>query len=280
MSAATLSRSAKAISLVVALLLTGCEQRQTLYTGLSQTEANEMLSLLYASELQADKRATEDDAYTVSTPQASFSEAMALLQAHGLPGDDFESMGDVFAKESFVSSHIEERARLNFALSQELARTIADIDGVVRARVHLVLPERERLRRRAGPASASVYIRHRADVDLSRERSKIKSMVINGVENLPYRNVSIALFETRPPAHRVTDPSATSVRQRDPTALSVAAAATREPLVLMPLLASLLATLLLGLFAARRFPGGGRLISPGASDTDTPGGTGSRGVVS
>jgi type III secretion protein J len=49
-------------------------------------------------------------------------------------------MGKVFKREGFVSSPLEERARLVHAMSQEIANTINNIDGVVTARVHLVVP--------------------------------------------------------------------------------------------------------------------------------------------
>ena len=185
------------LALVACLALAGCRQ-ETLYVGLSQTEANEMLSLMYASGLEAEKLLETDGTYAVTTSRDAFPKAMTLLQANGLPREQFESMGKVFAKEGFVSSPLEERARLNFALSQEISRTLSSIDGVVMARVHLVMPERERLAENRRPASASVFVKHRPDVDLSDAVGKIKSIVINGVENLPYDNVTVAFFETRP----------------------------------------------------------------------------------
>ena len=186
------------LALLGCVALGGCAERETLYVGLTQTSANEMLSLMYAAGLPAEKLADKDGTYTVTTSRAAFPESMALLQSNGLPREQFESMGQVFRKEGFVSSTLEERARLNFALSQEIARTVSSIDGVVMARVHLVIPERERLSENHRPASASVFVKHRPDVDLSGAVGKIKSIVINGVEDLPYDNVTVAFFEGRP----------------------------------------------------------------------------------
>lgn len=186
------------------LVLAGCRQ-ETLYVDLTQTEANEMISLMYASGLPAEKLVDKDGSYSITTSREAFAPAMALLQANGLPHEQFESMGNVFKKEGFVSSSLEERARLNFALSQEISRTVSSIDGVIMARVHLVIPERERLKENRQPASASVFIKHRPEIDPSEATGKIKSLVINGVENLPYENVTVAFFEARP-----YEPSASS----------------------------------------------------------------------
>jgi type III secretion protein J len=180
--------------MLAVLTLAGCKQ-EALYVGLSQTEANEMLSLMYSYNLPAEKLVAKDGSYSITTVKKSFAPAMALLQANGLPREQFESMGEVFHKEGFVSSPLEERARLNFALSQEISRTISSINGVIMARVHLVIPEAPRLSKERRPASASVFVKHRSDVDLSNAVGKIKSIVINGVENLPYKNVTVAFFD-------------------------------------------------------------------------------------
>ena len=134
----------------------------------------------------------------MTTTKEAFSSAMMLLQAYGLPREKFDSLGDVFRKEGFVSSPLEERARLNHALSQEISHTVSSIDGVVMARVHLVVPERMQLDNVVKPSSASVFVKHRPDIDLQNHIGKIKAMVVNGVENLPVENVTVALFPTEP----------------------------------------------------------------------------------
>ncbi len=157
-----------------------------------------MVALMYAAGLPASKNSEKGNTFRVDTTKDAFASAMALLQSQGLPRVRYESLGDVFKKEGFVSSPLEERARLNHALSQEISHTISSIDGVVMARVHLAVPEREQLAEHTSPSSASVFVKHRPDVDLTGSVSKIKSMVVNGVENLPYENVTIALFPAKP----------------------------------------------------------------------------------
>lgn len=176
-------------------LLVGCGD-ETLYSKLSEREANEMVALLISSGLSASKGADKDDQYKVLIAKKSFAEAVDLLRINGFPKQTYNTLGEVFAKEGFVSSPLEERARLNFALSQEIANTISNVDGVLLARVHLAVPPKDDLSDEVAGASASVFIKHRADVDLSGSTGMIKNLVVNGIENLAYDDVTVAFFKS------------------------------------------------------------------------------------
>lgn len=181
------------LALIFCFLLTGCQQ-QVLYMDLTEQEANEIIALLYQSNLSASKIGEKGGKFRVDTSQSSFAQAVSILQQHGLPRERFDSIGEVFAKDGFVSSPLEERARLNYALSQEISRTISNIDGVLVARVHLAVPKRGYLSDSTTPSSASVFVKHRTDIDLGPSVGKIKSLVVTGFENLPYENVTVSLF--------------------------------------------------------------------------------------
>lgn len=183
-----------AVSICTVAFLFGCES-QELFSDLTETEANEIVAVLFSANLNANKSANKTGgSYTIYTDKSSFSEAVAVLRTRGLPRERFESVGDVFQKDGFVSSPLEERARLNYAMSQELARTISNIDGVILARVHLAVPKKAHLADTVEASSASVFVKHRADADLSSSVAKIKSLVVTGLENLPYDNVTVGLF--------------------------------------------------------------------------------------
>jgi len=79
-------------------------------------------------------------------------------------------------------------------MSQEISNTIANIDGVITARVHLVVPERNPLLDKPQPAAAAVFIKHRPERNLSGQISQIKALVVNSIEGLAYDNVTVALF--------------------------------------------------------------------------------------
>ena len=173
-------------------LLTACSD-QELYSQLSERQANEMVALLRGRGIEADKQSQEGH-FSITTSRNDFAEAMRLLNAQGYPRETFDTMGKVFKKEGFVSSPLEERARLQHAMSQEISNTIASIDGVVAARVHLVVPERNPLIDKPQPAAAAVFIKYRPDVDLTAQIPQIKALVVNSIEGLAYDNVTVALF--------------------------------------------------------------------------------------
>jgi type III secretion protein J len=152
-----------------------------------------MVAVLLAAGIKAEKQ-SQEGRFSISTPQDSFSAAVRALNAQGYPRETFDSMGKVFKREGFVSSPLEERARLSHAMSQEIANTIANIDGVITARVHLVMPENNPLIDKPQPSAAAVFIKHRPDRDLQSQVTQIKALVVNSIEGLSYGNVTVALF--------------------------------------------------------------------------------------
>lgn len=151
--------------LALVLALGGCKVE--LYTGISQKEGNEMLALLRSEGVSADKQADKDGTVRLLVEESDIAEAVEVLKRKGYPRENFSTLKDVFPKDGLISSPIEERARLNYAKAQEISHTLSEIDGVLVARVHVVLPEeRDGLGRKSSPASASVFIKHAADVQL------------------------------------------------------------------------------------------------------------------
>jgi type III secretion protein J len=128
---------------------------------------------------------------TVRVDDSRFGEAVRILNDNGLPKQDFVTLGKVFENNWMLSSPVRERIQLMFALGQELSRTVSEIDGVLSARVHLVLPENDPLRQQLVPSSASVFLRHPAQLRVSELVPQIKMLVANGVAGLSYDKVSV-----------------------------------------------------------------------------------------
>jgi type III secretion protein J len=192
MKASTPSRRLTAALAAALALLAGCSS-QELYSQLSERQANEMVAVLRSVGIDAEKR-SQEGRFSVLTSSGDFPDAVRALSAQGLPREQFDTMGTVFKREGFVSSPLEERARLVHALSQEISNTVASIDGVVSARVHLVVPERNPLSDKVQPAAAAVFIKHRPEKDFTGQVAQIKALVVNSIEGLPYDNVTVALF--------------------------------------------------------------------------------------
>ncbi|RXJ72273.1 EscJ/YscJ/HrcJ family type III secretion inner membrane ring protein [Veronia nyctiphanis] len=129
------------LTIVTMFVLTGCDESTQLHTGLSEREANEVLAELMASGIDTTKQMTKNGV-NVLVAKNDIAPAVRILRAVGLPRRDKVSMGEVFKKEGIISTPIEERARYIHAISQEIEHTLSQIDGVVLARVHVVLPQK------------------------------------------------------------------------------------------------------------------------------------------
>jgi len=183
---------AQLLLLLVMLLLSGCKTQ--LYAGLPEREANEVTGLLLEQGIRAEKTEGEEHSWRVMIDEDDFAQAVAVLRQAQFPAHANQGLGEVFKKDGLVSSPVEERARLIHALSQELGNTLSRIEGVLEARVHVMIPPPELLSERRRPASASVFIKHRQDVDLASQVPQIKALVLHAVEDARYETVSVALF--------------------------------------------------------------------------------------
>ncbi|MEW6706083.1 MAG: type III secretion system inner membrane ring lipoprotein SctJ [Pseudomonadota bacterium] len=182
-------------ALALALLLAGCKVE--LYSGLTEQEANEMLATLSAEHIQARKERLDNNEWQVQTEEDQLGRALAVLRAQGLPKARTITMGDVFQKQGLVSTPSEERMRYIFAVSQELSQTLRGVDGVVDARVHVVVPANDPLNDKIRPSSAAVFIKHRPEVDMRLLAPTIKDLVAHSIEGLNHDQVSLSLFEAR-----------------------------------------------------------------------------------
>lgn len=180
------------------LLLSACSQQ--LYGTLDEQAANEVVGALRAEGVRADKQKGNDANWRVAVPGDDFARAVQILKRRNLPSRDFEGLGRVFRKDSLVSTPTEERARLIFAMSQELERTLTQLDGVIIARVHPVIPPQDLLNPKPKVASASVFVKYRPGADLAEREAMIRALVAHGIEGLSYDNVRVLLVaaESRP----------------------------------------------------------------------------------
>ena len=195
--------------LLIVSALTGCNGA-VLFSQLGEDQANEIQAALLANGVDADKTPASDPLFwSITVPKESFAKSVQLLRARGLPRSETISMGQIFQKEGFVSSPVEERARYLYALSQELAATLMEIDGVVTARVHVALPERALLEENQDSASVSVVVIQEPNVDLSGYETDIKAIITDGVEGLDDVNkVTVKFFNRRGLDYKVPQPVA------------------------------------------------------------------------
>lgn len=181
--------------LCLMLLLSGCSDETDLLSGLSEQDSNEVIASLADQRIDAHKRA-EKTGVIISVAAADISRVVRVLDAAGLPRRSRASLGEIFKKEGVISTPLEERARYIYALSQELEATLSQIDGVIVARVHVVLPERIAPGEPVQPASAAVFIKHASALDPDSVRGRIQQMVassIPGMSSVPLDSKKTAI---------------------------------------------------------------------------------------
>lgn len=144
------------IGVVVAGILLQSHYKQAgyqyLFTNLSLTDANAISEKLQTMGVEAK---IQGDAVLV--PGNRVLELRNMLASEGLPqggGVGFE----LFDKKNFGETEFQQRVNYIRALQGELARTLSAIDGVEKARVHLVIPEKTLFQEDQKPPSASVAV--------------------------------------------------------------------------------------------------------------------------
>lgn len=193
----------RSLRLVLAALvlaaLAACGSNVTLYSAASEGEANELLSVLLDAGIRAEKTIGKEGA-AISVDGTQVARALDILRKQGLPRERFDGMGQIFRKEGLVSSPLEERVRYIYALSQELTNTLSQMDGVLAARVHVVLPERGEIGESATPSTAAVFIKHQVGYSFDALRPQIRQLVTHAIPGLTEDRVSITLVSAQPDA--------------------------------------------------------------------------------
>ncbi len=182
-----------------ALLLAGCDKETTLHAGLEERQANLVMAALLDAGINCHKEPGEEGTWNVMVAEPKFAQAVNLLERLGLPRQSRQGIAEVFKKTGMISSPSEERIRFMDALAQDIARTISMIDGVVDARVHVVLPENAPFARNAPPSSAAVAIRSRWDTDLTDIVPSVKGLVKNAIEGLSHEKIQVTIFKDETP---------------------------------------------------------------------------------
>ena len=184
-----LARSVWLLSVLISL--SACQSE--LYTGLPEQEANEMLALLQHGGLSVGKVPSKDGTDSITVEPRQFADAIDLLRGHGLPRAKFSSINEVFQPNGLIASPIQEQARYLWALGQELSNTVSQIDGVLAARVQVVLPDNDLMKRAPTPSSASVFVRYDSASAVASLVPQIKMLVANSVQGLSYDKVSVVM---------------------------------------------------------------------------------------
>ncbi len=185
------------VLLALAALLGGC--RGDLFSDIAEEDANEIIDTLYAAGIDSRKEPAGEKAFRVQVDSSRMADALRATRERGLPRQRYADLCTLFKKDSLVSTPSEERMRFICGTSQELSHTISTIDGVISARVHPVIPFNDPMAEKIKPTSASVLIKHSANVDLQALGPTIKNLVVHAIEGLTAESVTLNFVVANPP---------------------------------------------------------------------------------
>lgn len=171
------------VLLLAAVLLSACSKVVTLQASLKDAEANEMVLVLNQNGIEVEKQ-RDKEGVTLLVDEKDLSRASAAMSAAGLPKRSQANLGEVFKRQGMISSPLEERIRYIYGLSEELGYTLQQIDHVISARVHVVLPERVAPGEPILPSSAAVFVKYRPPMDEDAIVPRIHSLVASSIPGL------------------------------------------------------------------------------------------------
>lgn len=173
--------------LTILLCLTAC--RESLLHNLSEVEANTIIMHLHAAGIVADREYQPDGNWSVTVSQADRMEAMSALSAKHLlrKNPPVRSVSS-----SMLSSREEQKLHYERTVSAEIEYTLTALPGVLDARVHLNLPDRDpllgELSTRNNNATASVLLVLESDAEIVIPDIQ---QLLSGAAGIPVNNVSV-----------------------------------------------------------------------------------------
>lgn len=180
-------------AVVAALLFTlvfrmGGEEKALLFAGVDMREAGEITQRLQAADIPFELRG---DGSSIFVARSRVLDARMMLSAEGLPSRG--SIGyEIFDEpDALGQTQFQQNINRLRALEGELARTIASLDGIASARVHLVLPERQLFAREAEQPSASIVLQLRRDALTPDQVRAIRNLVAGATPGLSANRVTI-----------------------------------------------------------------------------------------
>ncbi|TKB66600.1 MAG: flagellar M-ring protein FliF [Nitrospira sp.] len=174
--------------LIAIALWTQQPDMQVLFTNLNPEDAAGIVDKLKETKVPYE---TTGGGNTILVPSAQVHELRLQLATQGLPhggGVGFE----IFDRSSIGMSDFVQKLNYRRALQGELARTIAQMPEIERARVHLATPERRLFSSDENRARASVVVSLRNGQALAKTQvNGIVHLVSSSVEGLQVKDVTV-----------------------------------------------------------------------------------------
>ncbi|MDX2235614.1 MAG: flagellar basal-body MS-ring/collar protein FliF, partial [Hyphomonadaceae bacterium] len=187
---AALGLTAVVAAAVFALVFrVGGEEKALLFSNVEMGEAGEIASRLEAADIPYELKG---DGTTIMVPRSKVLSARLMLSEDGLPSRG--SVGyEIFDRQDALgATQFQQNINRLRALEGELARTIASIQGVERARVHLVLPEKQLFAQERDHPTASIVLSVAGGALSAGQVRAVRNLVASAVPGLAVNRVTIA----------------------------------------------------------------------------------------
>ena len=154
--------------------------------------SGEMLKATQALDKAGIEYQIEQGGTAVMVPAAKVHEARIKLATLGLSAGGSQGMELLEKEQGFGTSSFMQKARYHHALEGELARSIAELDAVESARVHLAMPKQSVFAREATKPAVSVILNLYAGRTLDEmQTAGIVNMVASSIPGLDLDNVTV-----------------------------------------------------------------------------------------
>jgi len=176
------------ISVMVYSVFNGASFRP-LFEGISQKDQSAIYNALIAADIPVKLDPVSGNV-TVSTDD--YHEAKLLLASQGLPESSVGGFNLIRKDQSMGTSQFMEQMRYKLAMEEELATSIATIDSVRRARVHLAIPKQSVFIRNREASKASVVVfQHQGRAITTGQVEAIIHMVASSIPFMEAESVSV-----------------------------------------------------------------------------------------
>ncbi|MDY7228611.1 flagellar M-ring protein FliF [Hyalangium rubrum] len=185
--------------LLLGVLLCTAACRERIQHGLDERQANELQTVLIERGLDARKvpEAGKKPTWAIEVSEEQSSDAVRVLAELGLPRPVAEAGCDVFGGGGLIRSPVEEQLCRVRVLERGVEKTLQSVEGVLIARVHLMVPPPPRPGQTAPPAKASAMLRAAPGqaARIRQSQETLRSLIAGGVEGLSPEAVALLVDE-------------------------------------------------------------------------------------
>jgi flagellar M-ring protein FliF len=175
-----------ALGIVIVLWARG-PSYSLLYSQLGDRDAGDVVQALQAAKIPYRLNGS-----AIQVPESQVHDARLKLASQGLPHGSGRGLELIEESGSFGVSELMEGARYQHMIETELARTIASLQPVENARVHLALPKQSVFVRDRRPGSASVMVQLYSGRSLEEAQvAAIVHLVASSVPDLQASEVTV-----------------------------------------------------------------------------------------